>query len=76
MIYVYCRAVLAAFAMFAFSAPVQSGLLIVGTLCYCLGGLLCLWGAWRHRRVASEAKQMEAKQMEAHTEVHPLSRRR
>ena len=42
-------------SVFAFSQPVQSGLLIVGTLCYCLGGLLCLWGAWRHRRVASEA---------------------
>ena len=47
-------------SVFAFSQPVQSGLLIVGTLCYCLGGLLCLWGAWRHRRVASEAKQVGA----------------
>ena len=47
-------------SLFAFSQPVQSGLLIVGTLCYCLGGLLCLWGAWRRRRVATEVKQMEA----------------
>ena len=42
------------------SQAVRSGLLIVGTLCYFLGGLLCLCGALRRWRVATEAKPVQA----------------
>ena len=42
------------------SQAVQSGLLVVGTLCYFLGGLLCLCGALRRWRVATEAKPVQA----------------
>ena len=45
----------------ALSEPAQAILLLAGTLCYALGGLLCLGSAWRRRRnVASEAKKLES----------------